>query len=137
MKLKTMTVDFNYILKTKNSDKGIGPVWKISGYNLAPLAPLAQWILDGDGKGHSLITHGGIMIKRMSAKTAPLSLRGGPPALIKRAEVINADPLVSGGTPSAYYFATPPVVEVTLGDTPTINARRNGMSIKRGSRALY
>ena len=42
-----LAVDFNYI-----SDGNIGPVWRIKGENLAPLA---QWMIDGDGKGNSLI----------------------------------------------------------------------------------
>ena len=97
-----LTVDFNYILKNKDSDKGIGPVWKISGNNLAPLA---QWMIDGDGKTSLL---------------SPSIRRRVSPAPSIDANAIQQASLDVVGTPSAYFFSSPPSVEIVKDYIPSI-----------------
>ena len=67
---------------------------------------------------------------------APLPTAWVPPAVIRRSTQVKADPMVVGSTPSAYYFATPPSVEVTRGQTPTTKARGAGVSKLRKARAF-
>lgn len=72
-----LTVDFNFVLNSndKKGNESIGPLWTISGDNLAPLL----WPVN---------------------MTLPPALLRVPPELIKRSTQLKADHAVSGGTPS-------------------------------------
>ncbi len=103
-----LLVNFNYVLKYR--DQSIGPIWKVSGDNLAPLA---SWIIDGDSKGNSLLL--------------PSIRRGAAPRASIDPDATTGPTAVVGSTPRAFFFATPPSVEFVRAHTPTRDKCRDGL----------